>query len=124
MLKAEFTMEKDFYKESRDHIEKHGSVKPSTPAREESSALFLQREMQDILKTELGLLPEFAAPIAHAIVCGLRKRAGRQSIYIPGPVDIAQRNAQIKREFNGTNRVEVCRKHNISRSRLYQIVGG
>jgi Mor family transcriptional regulator len=96
----------------------------TTPAREESSALFLQREMQDILKTELGLLPEFAAPIAHAIVCGLRKRAGRQRIYIPSPVDFETRDAQIKREFDGTNSTEICNKHNIKRARLYQIVGG
>lgn len=32
-------------------------------------------------------------------------------------------NDIIKREFNGTNRADVCRKHNISRSRLYQIIG-
>lgn len=96
----------------------------TTPAREESSALFLQREMQDILQTEVGLKPEFATSMAHAIVTGWRKRAGRQSIYIPSPVDFEARDAQIKREFDGTNRTEICRKHNISRSRLYQIVGG
>ena len=95
----------------------------ASPAREESSALFLQREMQDILTTETGLKPEFAALIAAALVAGWRKRAGRQSIYIPSPADHAGRNEQIKRKFNGTNRAEVCKEYGISRSRLYQIVG-
>ncbi len=55
----------------------------TSPACEESSALFLQREMQDILKTETGLHEEFATPIAVALVRGWRKRAGAQRIYIP-----------------------------------------
>ena len=95
----------------------------TTPAREESSALFLQREMQDILTSETGLKSEFAAMIADALVTGWRKRAGRQSIYIPSPTDYAMRDAAIKSEFNGTNREAVCRKHGISRTRLYEIVG-
>lgn len=93
----------------------------NTPAREESSALFLQREMQDILTSETGLKSEFAAMIAAALVTGWRKRAGTQRIYIPGELKNEARDEQIKREFNGINREEVCRKHNISRSRLYQI---
>lgn len=96
----------------------------TSPAREESSALFLQREMQDILKVETGLHDEFAAMIASALVRGWRKRAGRQTIYIPSPTDYEARDDAIKREFNGTNREEVCKKHSISRSRLYQIVNG
>ena len=95
----------------------------TSPAREESSALFLQSEMQAIIKTEIGMHDDFAAMIAAAVVAGLRKRAGGQSIYIPTPTDFKTRDAQIRAEFNGTNRAEVCRKHSISRSRLYQIVG-
>lgn len=95
----------------------------SSAAREESSALFLQREMQDIITSEIGLKPEFASLIANALVAGWRKRAGSQRIYIPSPVDHAERNAQIRRRFNGTNRVEICKEFNISRTRLYEIVG-
>lgn len=94
----------------------------SSPAREESSAIFLQQEMQDILKVETGLHDEFAAIIATALVRGWRKRAGRQTIYIPGEPKNTDRDNDIRREFNGTNREEVCRKHGISRSRLYQII--
>ena len=78
--------------------------------------------MQDILKVETGLHDEFAASIAAALVRGWRKRAGKQTIYIPGPTDYESRDDAIRREFNGTNREEICRKHSISRSRLYQIV--
>lgn len=98
--------------------------KPASPAREESSAIFLQKEMQDILKVETGLHDEFAAAIAAALVRGWRKRAGRQTIYIPGEPKNLERDNDIRREFNGTNREEVCRKHGISRSRLYQIISG
>lgn len=95
-----------------------------SPAREESSAIFLQREMQDIISTETGLHAEFAAMIATALVRGWRKRAGTQRIYIPGPPKNEDRDAQIKREFVGHNRAEVCKKFGISASRLYQIVNG
>ena len=94
----------------------------TSPAKEESSALFLQREMQDIIKTETGLHDEFAAMIAIALVRGWRKRAGSQTIYIPSPIDFETRNQRLKREFDGTNRAKVCKDHAISRSRLYQIV--
>lgn len=95
----------------------------NTPACEESNALYLQREMQDILKTETGLHDEFSAMIAIALVRGWRKRAGSQRIYIPAEPKNIERDAQIRREFNGTNAPEILRKHGISKTRLYEIVG-
>ncbi len=95
----------------------------SSPAREESSAIFLQKEMQDILKVETGLHDEFAAMIATALVRGWRKRAGGQRIYMPVPTDFESRNDAIRRDFHGSNPEEVCRKYGIKRSRLYQIIG-
>lgn len=93
----------------------------TTPAREESSALLLQRDMKEILKAEVGLLDEFAESIADALVRGWRKRCGKQSIYIPGSVDYATRDAEIRRRFNGTNHAELCKEFDISRPRLYAI---
>jgi Mor family transcriptional regulator len=93
-----------------------------SPAREESNALFLQREMQDILKVEIGMHDEFSTGIAAALVRGWRKRAGGQRIYIPSEPKNETRNSQIKQEFKGDNRAEICKKYNISPSRLYQIV--
>lgn len=92
------------------------------PAQEESSALFLQREMHDIIKSDPALFEGVTALIAEALVRGWRKRCGTQRIYIPAEPRNESRDTQIRREFNGTNRVEVCRKYGISRARLYQIV--
>jgi Mor family transcriptional regulator len=95
----------------------------NNPAQEESSALFLQREMHDIIKNDPALFEGVTALIAEALVRGWRKRCGTQRIYIPAEPRNENRDTQIRREFNGTNCGEVCHKHSISRSRLYQIVG-
>ena len=50
------------------------------PARKESSALFLQREMHDIIKSEPALIEGITAMIAEALVSGWRKRG---ALYIP-----------------------------------------
>jgi Mor family transcriptional regulator len=46
-------------------------------------------------------------------------------VYCPKTIDTdrAERDAAIRRDFNGRNRDELCREHGISKSRLYQIVG-
>lgn len=101
---------------------------PASPAQIEDQAIQLQREVADIVREEIGMHEGFANDIAAAIVRGLRKRYGgrtlgaRGSIYIPAP-DKSARNAAIRAEFNGTNADDVCRRHDISRSRLYQLVG-
>jgi Mor family transcriptional regulator len=93
------------------------------PAQEESSALFLQREMHDIIKSDPALFEGVTALIADALVRGWRKRCGTQRIYIPAPPRNETRDTQIKREFNGRNHEEICRKFSIGRTRLYEIVG-
>ena len=93
------------------------------PAQEESNALFLQREVHDIVKNDPALIGGIIALIAESVVRGMRNRCGTQRIYVPAPPRNENRDSQIRREFNGTNRIEICRKYGISRSRLYQIVG-
>lgn len=101
---------------------------PTSPAQIEDQAIQLHREVADIVREEIGMHEGFANDLAAAIVRGLRKKYGGQtlgakgSIYIPAP-DKSARNAAVRAEFNGTNADEVCRKHDISRSRLYQLVG-
>lgn len=97
------------------------TTQPTNPAREESSALFLQREMQDIIKSDPALFDGLTTLIAEALVRGWRKRCGTQRIYIPAEPRNEDRDARIRREFNGTNAEQIMRKENISRSRLYQI---
>lgn len=100
---------------------------PNTPAQIEDQAIQLHREFVEIIRAEVGLHDQFANDMAAAIVRGMRERYGGQtlgakgSIYIPAP-DKGERNAAIRAEFNGTNAAEVCKKHGIGRSRLYQIV--
>ena len=95
----------------------------ANPAQEESAALFLQREVHDIVKNDPALIGGIVALIAESVVRGMRDRCGTQRIYIPAPPRNENRDDQIRREFNGTNRIEVCHKHGISRTRLYEIVG-
>lgn len=85
------------------------------------SAVELLHEMTAIVQEEIGFNQLFADQIAMAIVSGLRRRRGGQEIYIPA-TDKSTRDELIRSEFNGRNRDEVCSRHGISKSRLYEIV--
>ena len=63
--------------------------KPPTPAREEGSALFLQREMHDIIKSDPALIDGVTALVAEALLRGWRKR-GARTIYIPADPDTSR----------------------------------
>ncbi len=94
----------------------------------EDQAIQLQREMVDIVREEIGMNEVFANTVAAAIVRGMRKRYGGRTLGSKGAIYVhalgkSERNAAICAEFNGTNSAEVCKKHGISRARLYQIVG-
>lgn len=90
-------------------------------AKEQEAAFLLQAELAEGLRTETGLLPEFANEIAGRLTRFLRLRLGTQAIYIPAP-DRTERDAAIFREFDGKNAAAVMRRHGVSRSRLYQVV--
>lgn len=60
--------------------------------------------------------PETAEAIKSAV------RLGQRGLYIPAPGK-EERNAAVRREFDGTNGAEVMRRHGIKRSTLYAIVG-
>lgn len=98
----------------------------ASPAQIEDQAIQLHREFVQIVQEEIGMNAPFANDVAAALVRGMRKRYGGQTlgakgaIYVPAPSKAA-RNAAIRAEFDGTNGPEVCKKHNISRSRLYAI---
>lgn len=97
-----------------------------TPVQAEDAVLQLEMDMAEILRNERGLHERDAFDMARCLVDGMRQRyggvqLGRRGLYIPAPSK-AERNAQICREFNGTNCDEVCRKYGIKRSRLYQII--
>lgn len=76
----------------------------------------LQHEMQ---------MPEREAfRIAQGMVRWMAPQVGGDVLYCPKTLDAdrATRDEAIRREFNGRNREEVCARHGISKSRLYQIV--
>jgi Mor family transcriptional regulator len=98
-----------------------------TPAQLEDQSIQLHREFVEIVREEIGMNERFANDVASALVRGMRKRYGGQTlgrrgaIYVPAP-DKTERNTAIRAEFNGTNAAQVCTRYQISRSRLYQIV--
>lgn len=90
----------------------------------DDAAVALQYEFTAIVREEIGMNEGFAAQIAAAIVRGMRRRFRGETLYI-SELDAAEREERdnaIRAEFNGQNREEVCLKHGISKSRLYQIV--
>lgn len=93
-----------------------------TDAQVEDDALLLESEFTAIVREEVGMHEAFASQVARALVRGLRKRMPAQQLYIPAP-DKAERDAAIRREFNGRNTEELMRRYDVGRRRLYQIVG-
>lgn len=93
-----------------------------TPGQSEDAAVQLEHEITSIVREEIGMHEGLAGLIAAAMVRGLRRRLGGQELYIPAP-DRSARDASIRREFTGTNVDELMRRHDLSRTRIYQIVG-
>lgn len=85
------------------------------------NATALLYDMTDILREQFGLDEPLALALAEKVIAGCRRKWGAQEIYIPAP-DKADRDAAIRREFNGRNLAEVCQRHGVSRSRVYEIV--
>jgi Mor family transcriptional regulator len=63
-----------------------------------------------------------ATPIAEAVLDALRDEFAGRALYIPARSKAA-RNAAVLAEFNGRNHAEVCKKHDISRRTLYELIG-
>lgn len=98
-----------------------------TPGQAEDAVLQLTYDIVDIARAGLGVSEGEATRMASAIVRGLRQRyggvrLGQRGLYIPAPGK-EERNAAVRREFDGTNGPEVMRRHGIKRSTLYAIVG-
>lgn len=105
-------------------------IKPTrqakTPAQEQDNFALLHSEMVEIIRTSTDLHAKYGtaavSQYATAIVRGQCRRYGTQRVYYPRLyVDEVGRNAAIKRDFHGTNMGEVCKKYNLSPSRVYTI---
>lgn len=95
---------------------------PLTPGQSEDAAVQLEHDFMTILREEIGMNESIGGIFAAAMVRGLRRRLGGRELYIPAP-DRSERDAAIRRDFNGSNVDELMRRHGISRARIYQIVG-
>ena len=65
-----------------------------------------------------------AKGLAFAAAERIRKRWQGLAVYIPKGRDweLTRRDFEIYRRFNGDNRHQLCREHDITEQRLYQIV--
>lgn len=95
---------------------------PLPPAQLEDAALQLERDFIEIVRNEIGMHEALASPFAQALVRGLRRRLGGSELWIPAPSK-EERNAAIRREFNGKNLEEVCRRHGVSSTTVYRVAG-
>jgi Mor family transcriptional regulator len=89
-------------------------------------AIDFKFELASIVQEEIGMNERFALQIAEALVAGLVKRWGGQRLYMPKrgtKADIAERDALIRKEFNGQNLEQVMAKHGLSKSAIYKICG-
>lgn len=100
-------------------------VTHSTPTPQiDDSAVSLVYEVTAAIQEEVGMAEAFASQIAEAITRGLRRRLGGERIYVPalnGTQEKRERNAQIKREFNGANLGEIMRRYGLSKTQIYEI---
>lgn len=92
-----------------------------TPGQTEDAAVQLEQDIIGIVREEIGMHEQMATVFAQALVRGLRRRLGGQELYIPSP-NRAERDAAIRREFNGENLEEICKKFGLGRTRIYEIV--
>lgn len=85
----------------------------------------LQDEITEIIRMAESRSESEAARLAAVVVEGLRRRRGGDTLYIPtgiAPGGRRQRDQAIRSEFNGRNIRELCAKHRLSRSRMYDIL--
>jgi len=90
----------------------------------DDDAVSLRFEITAILREEIGFHEQYAATLAEPIVNGLKKRFSGQEIYIaknPRP-DVALRNEEIRREFNGRNLEDMMTKYGLGKTSIYKIV--
>lgn len=102
----------------------HADGQQQTAAQAEDAAVQLERDFLAIVREDIGMKEGLAGAFARALVDGLRSRMGGQDLYIPSP-DRSERDAGIRREFDGTREslARIQKRTGLSRARIYDIVG-
>ncbi|QRM19553.1 hypothetical protein GBK02_09135 [Dechloromonas sp. TW-R-39-2] len=90
------------------------------------NAVALHAELTGILIEE-ATIPEIeASQLADALMRGLRRRFPGESIYIAKTLSVRERHERdnaIRRDFNGRNMAEICRRWGIGRLTVYRALG-
>lgn len=81
----------------------------------------IQQEVEQVAQ-DLGVDCRLSGDMAVAITNRLQKLFGSTTIYFPLFASKKDRYAAIKRDFDGDNHNEVCKKHGISRRTLYRAI--
>lgn len=87
---------------------------------EKDAAVNFRNTLVRILRKSLGLPEKVAVPMADELAKEMKQELG--GIYIPAREIREVRDAAVRRDFNGRNRVEVMRTHNICRATFYNII--
>lgn len=103
---------------------------PGEPQADEAAGAAHAEVLADVMEVvtrslaEAGLPRETAWRTAFEVAEHLRAHWKGTAIYFPGEKrrELDRRDAQIVAEFHGDNWLDICRKHGISRGRIYQII--
>jgi Mor family transcriptional regulator len=80
--------------------------------------------IRENLKERTTLAPDECDKIGRKIAEQIRREWGGISVYAPKGMkyDLTNRDMEIYRMFDGTNRSELCKQFNISERQLYRII--
>jgi Mor family transcriptional regulator len=81
----------------------------------------LREDILGILR-EAGIPEETAVRMCSQMMVTLHARYAGDKLYITSGAIRDERDAQVRRDFNGTNHATVCRTHGISRVTLWRIL--
>lgn len=93
----------------------------SLSAREEDSVAYLRYALTVSLADAFSIDERLAVALAEPLLAAMRRNHACDKIYVPAP-DTSLRDEAIRREYNGNNRDELCRRYNLSRSGFYKAV--
>lgn len=86
------------------------------------TAVELHRVLTASISRRYGMAEVAASSMADLIASELRRECGGRELYVPA-INRDLRDTQIRREFNGQNIDEMCKRYQLSRSSIYRIAG-
>lgn len=86
-----------------------------------SSTKALEWKLGLVIRQSAFVLDGHADDLLESLMDGIRQEFGGGDLFIDR-IDREKRAEAVRRDFNGRNRVEVCKKHSISRATFYRII--